>query len=271
VWSHRTLGAFALLLLASCDRVLGLERPSDAGDAGGEPVDACVATNSHDEDGDGTFDSCDACPGVKHMPPVADLDLDTVPDACDPRPLEGGDFLAHFVTFAEPNAATRWMAMGWSVGNDALRFIDPIDQYQDTLDKVMTEPFPRPYSVVASLVIDRVPTTAGQIAVLATDNYLVCGLKHSPANSVVFVYRDTNPGGSAETPLPMALVPGLRLVLEVVYDPANNTAICRATTDTTTRVAMITNITVPPTGPIGFEGKNLDATFEYAAIYRWQP
>jgi hypothetical protein len=82
--------AYALLLLAGCDRVFALTHVNGSPDA---PVDVpvvdtktpmpCVATTIHDEDGDGIVDNCDTCPTVTSTD--ADADNDGLADACDPN------------------------------------------------------------------------------------------------------------------------------------------------------------------------------------------
>lgn len=76
---------------AGCDRLFGLEHvpdPSSVTDDGGQddgnrPVDAPPCDElGHDEDVDGSADTCDACPTF-YNPGDGDNDTDGLPDACD--------------------------------------------------------------------------------------------------------------------------------------------------------------------------------------------
>lgn len=83
--------AYALLLLAGCDRVFALTHVNASPDAQSDVavvVDSpmqmpCAPTTTHDEDGDGIVDNCDACPTV--ISTSVDTDGDGLTDACDPN------------------------------------------------------------------------------------------------------------------------------------------------------------------------------------------
>jgi hypothetical protein len=111
--------ALALVVLAGCDRLLGvdpLQVPGDGqrGDSAGDAV------TPHDEDGDGIDDSIDLCPAdFDQTMPQPDRDRDGVGDACDPHPDLPIDHLAYFdplLTFD----AWETVAGGWSASGDAV-------------------------------------------------------------------------------------------------------------------------------------------------------
>lgn len=84
---RREIG-LALILVAGCDKVLGLQRkPPDASSSMGIDAAACGASSTPglDDDGDGEVNETDVCPRVPHQG-TADEDLDGVPDDCDPCP-----------------------------------------------------------------------------------------------------------------------------------------------------------------------------------------
>jgi hypothetical protein len=101
--------AIALIHVAGCNQILGLEAPGDdesnadardhdavdldaAADRDGDGVldgiDVCpdaADPGQFDEDGDGRGDRCDLCPHLDQLDDV-DRDEDNIPDACDPYP-----------------------------------------------------------------------------------------------------------------------------------------------------------------------------------------
>jgi len=103
-----TLGA-AVLALAACNQVFGLDPPGSGDDDAAGAIDAAEAIDAapdaavcgeRDEDGDGIPDGCDNCPHVPN-PDQSDLgDGDKVGDACDPHRTEPGDRLIRFEGFA---------------------------------------------------------------------------------------------------------------------------------------------------------------------------
>jgi hypothetical protein len=130
----------ALVSLAGCNQVLGLDAP--AGDAGGadrdlrpdgppgdqdsdgvaDAVDNCPGDQNpdqHDEDGDAVGDVCDNCPHLPNEGQSDAADGDGVGDACDPNRLTTGDRLILFDPFVA--ADPRWIASGeWQIGDDQL-------------------------------------------------------------------------------------------------------------------------------------------------------
>jgi hypothetical protein len=106
-------------LVGGCDRLLRLDDISPHGDAGGDAVDAVVATG-HDEDGDGIDDAFDNCPADSN-PGQEDADGDQVGDLCDPHPGLAIDRIRYFAsldTFDSPP----WDLIngGWSQANSSV-------------------------------------------------------------------------------------------------------------------------------------------------------
>lgn len=134
-----------LVLLAGCDRVLGLgpiaPLPGDGAASDGAlpprdiaPADVAIdapfcATHPadpmcHDEDGDGVVDALDNCPATSN--PLTggkqtDTDGDGVGDQCDPHPTVKGDSVASFAPFAA-GFDGGWSSDigGWTAANDAM-------------------------------------------------------------------------------------------------------------------------------------------------------
>lgn len=89
-----------LLLTTGCRQVLGIDEGAVVEDAttSDSPFDspADVRLEGHDEDLDTIIDDTDNCPAT---PNTNQLIIDTVGQACDPRPLTPGDRIALFVPF----------------------------------------------------------------------------------------------------------------------------------------------------------------------------
>ena len=109
-----------LFVLSGCDRVYGLDRaPADAAPDAAFDADPTCHPVGHDEDHDCIPDDLDTCPGIPNDQ-TRDSDKDGVGDACDPFPTMDGDRLLEFVSFAEPDAAQRWIPSDptWTYGSD---------------------------------------------------------------------------------------------------------------------------------------------------------
>ena len=88
-------------MLAGCDLAFQLERPT------------CGSTV--DEDGDGTPDECDTCPGAADET-NRDSDDDGVGDVCDPEPRAACQRRALFDGFAADVASPRLATEEWVIG-----------------------------------------------------------------------------------------------------------------------------------------------------------
>jgi len=131
----------SLLVVAGCDRVLGLtglatdptpeDGPADGvdtridstidsdGDGLLDPQDNCPTLanpDQHDEDGDGVGDRCDNCPALAN-PTQDNADGDGVGDLCDPGPQY--HCISYFDAFTTTPANTGFVG-NWSVQNDQL-------------------------------------------------------------------------------------------------------------------------------------------------------
>ncbi|HEY5928085.1 MAG TPA: hypothetical protein VIV11_40640, partial [Kofleriaceae bacterium] len=136
----RWFGAIVCMLTAACGR-FGFDDATRLGDASsgdgqseggtdgatdGVMDDAATATadafvcmggSLHDEDSDGTRDSCDVCPHIAD-PGQADVDGDRVGDACDPEPAIARQQIVLFDPFDVLNAA--WTNSGGTINSDQL-------------------------------------------------------------------------------------------------------------------------------------------------------
>ena len=113
------------------DAPRGMAGVDSDGDGVFDDADNCImAANAsqHDEDADGYGDSCDNCPTLANTSQAnsretaAGATADTVGDACDPRPTQGGESILYFETFAGSALTTDWSVINgtWSVAADAL-------------------------------------------------------------------------------------------------------------------------------------------------------
>jgi hypothetical protein len=118
MWAMRWVVCFASLAGPACSFQLP---PAQVGDGPPNGSDAapCVASDPHDEDGDGVADQCDGCPQLANAA-ATDTDHDTIPDACDPHPARAGDVLVTFETFATASGAppNGWLPRGGGSAND---------------------------------------------------------------------------------------------------------------------------------------------------------
>lgn len=108
--------------LAGCNAVFGLDStelapeqppPDTDGDTIADAVDNCVLaanTNQFDVDQDGIGDVCDNCPAVANFTQADVGDGDGVGDLCDAHPVDKGDCLVLYDSFADPGQ----FAMNWS-------------------------------------------------------------------------------------------------------------------------------------------------------------
>jgi hypothetical protein len=129
--AERRFAAMVVCALG-CNQVLGIQ-PTAISDRDGDGIedirDNCPDVpnpSQHDEDGDGIGDVCDNCPGVANHAQADDGDGDGVGDACDPHPVDKGDCLIVFDSFADPNAfQTNWKVMS-TVTPDVVPEVDDV-------------------------------------------------------------------------------------------------------------------------------------------------
>jgi hypothetical protein len=103
-----------VLVVGGCDRVFGLDHPTDDVDGLDVPTDASCAA-ADDEDGDCIVDARDNCPGASNPDQLDDGEgelADGVGDACDPDPDQPGDRVLRFYSFLDSIDATDWVQAG---------------------------------------------------------------------------------------------------------------------------------------------------------------
>ena len=114
----------ALVLLAGCDWVFGLERHERALPADAQVPDMTDGppASFHDEDEDDVDDSFDVCPNI-FDPDQRDGDGDGVGDVCDPRPVLTGERRHYFSRLRD---FTGWTAVAgqWIATGDEVRLME---------------------------------------------------------------------------------------------------------------------------------------------------
>jgi hypothetical protein len=137
----------AVLALAGCDMVLGLEE-RDPGPGPGN------------EDGDTARDDEDNCPGIRNDQ-SANMDGDGVGDACDPDPSVPGDRVVAFYGFDVPDDV-RWEARNgvWTVAGGQLAMTSSGGGVQSYFTR-HAPPLTPPYTVETYFTIDALVPYAG--------------------------------------------------------------------------------------------------------------
>jgi hypothetical protein len=241
---------FALLALAGCDMVLGLDR---------NPILDAPTTTEHDEDQDGIGDLDDTCPTVKGS--QQDSDMDGVGDLCDPNPGIANR-IAAFYPFDIMPAEFVPISGSWSVANDALVHIGG-DNFSKLVARNGRNLAP-PYVVEARFRFDTRPTN-GEISVVAAwDAGGVEGTFCSIINAVeteVHAYNKDGAGQTQVSPLDFTATFTARLIVE----PSNIT--CIMSSDKNPNVAASGSPPAVPTGFIGLEGRYANTTIDYVILY----
>jgi len=248
--------------LAGCDQVFDLDRPERP----------CVGAVDHDEDGDQVDDSCDVCPGIANAG-QEDLDADGVGDRCDPRPDQATEARVRFISFAEPDAASQWLAESmWSFAPDRLVF-DGITTEDPSRIALTVPPTPPPYLVQVGVTLAQVDRSlSSQFAVVGNrfkdEDYLECSLAHDTTDALYAFGRDgieedrtdfeTLADGSFDT--------GKKFVVRMSVGAR---VICRA--DSSGDLSADVSIVGPVGGHIGLQAMHVTAHVEWVAIYSTAP
>jgi hypothetical protein len=184
--------------------------PTDT-DGDGEPdtTDNCptvMNSDQRDHDGDAHGDACDHCP---HLASTTDPDGDGdgVGDDCDPRPMTGGDSIAHFEGFYDANSIATWNENGdgtWSVANGVLTQSSATASYT-TNTLTLPVNLPRAAITAGARAIALANGTNGgsnphvSVSSGVTQNHSYwCSVVHE--NSSDKIYATTNDGFSVNTP-----------------------------------------------------------------------
>jgi hypothetical protein len=263
-------------LLGGCDRLLKLDDISPHGDAGGDAVDAVVATG-HDEDSDGIDDAFDNCP-ADYNPGQEDEDCDHVGDLCDPHLGLAIDRIRYFAsldTFASP--PWNLIGGGWTQANSSvteamlpgggLAVIDLGVQLVDASVEIY----------VASSMADSacnengdcgIPNLAG--AALVTDLAGMAGRQCWVAPSGYLEITDVATGNIGATPLSIGAYP-LRIVLQSSGD-VGGPPVCQGSfSDGATAKAVIANDQALPSARAAIYASYAVATFTSVTVFDRRP
>ncbi len=106
----------SIVLLAGCDRALGIEAAVSADASQLSNCPGLADADQVDVDNDGIGDQCDNCPLVANRPAPGraqdDGDGDGVGDACDPHPVDAGDCLVALDRFRDAaDLAAHWQVV----------------------------------------------------------------------------------------------------------------------------------------------------------------
>lgn len=281
--------AIALLAMAACDTVFGIERPDDPppedldGDGVADASDNCPAhpnTSQGDEDADTIGDACDLCPlDTDPTQPQLDADGDGVGDACDPSAIEDND-LVLFLGFADEADLARFTGtLGWRVEGGALRNLDA-----ETAGLVLTTALSGELRVRTAVEIEEV----GSAALIAESfalrlHTIPSSLPHPDGLACELIditvpttndhgvaaarYEDDQPGPIARDDFASTdwvLAPS-RYTLEARL--ASRTLSCTATAPSGTASAGISNL-AEQSGSVGFATAGLRVAIAYLLVVR---
>jgi hypothetical protein len=242
-------GLALVVLVASCDLVYDLDRPTVRADVDRDGVpdaddncpatanpsqnsDACAcrgAETDHDEDADSIDDACDNCPHVANTEQL-NTDGDHLGDACDDE-LDSLECILYFDPFTRTPTAVMPPVGQWaSVGDDFVQAETTTTRTIFMLDLIATSP----RVDTAFRFFGGVPTTSGGFFIgidrdIVTSNpTLPLGVSNlisqqlDAVNSIVVSSRISDPNGNESNPLasvafgpPVLLEPNTRGVLSV--------------------------------------------------------
>jgi hypothetical protein len=232
----------------------------------------CWGTPStHDEDSDGVVDECDNCPSIANATQAdvgeinAGQTADGVGDACDPRPVAGGDGIFFFDGMNFTTLPPEWTNVGgggWTANGTSLT------PTGTSTGQELKRSFPSPLgnylteTAFTFLALTSVGSASIPFRTDASRNGWGCGIGIGSAGGNIFLTQVT--GGTGETtptsvPIADPMVGNRYRLLAGGY---NASLYCMTTGARVNRTGTTTN------GESGIRASGTRATFEYILVYR---